>query len=102
MPRSFRSLSSLFLVPLVAAMSFGCASATRMSPEDRAALDRGLSGPDAEQYLRVSAYLTPFFGDASKRLLTPYPPEDVRLVDDTQGKPINPGPVSYTQLRSPR
>ncbi|MBN8468295.1 hypothetical protein JYJ95_17390 [Corallococcus exiguus] len=96
MPRSFRSLSSLFLVPLVAAVSFGCASATRMSPEDRAALDRGLSGPDAEQYLRVSAYLTPFFGDASKRLLTPYPPEDVRLVDDTQGKPINPGPVQAT------
>ncbi|MBZ4374041.1 hypothetical protein [Corallococcus sp. AS-1-6] len=94
MPRSFRSLSSRLLVPLVvAAAAAGCASATRMSPEDRASLDRSLSGPDAEQYLRVSAYLTPFFGDASKRLLTPYPPEDVRLVDDTQGKPINPGPI---------
>ncbi|NOK09129.1 hypothetical protein [Corallococcus exercitus] len=97
MPRSFRSLSSRLLVPLlVVAVTSGCASATRMSPEDRASLDRTLTGPDAEQYLRVSAYLTPFFGDASKRLLTPYPPEDVRLVDDTQGKPINPGPIQAT------
>lgn len=96
MPHSFRSLSSLLWVPLLAAVSVGCASATRMSPEDRASLDRTLTGPDAEQYLRVSAYLTPFFGDGSKRLLTPYPPEDVRLVDDPQGKPINPGPIQAT------
>ncbi|MCY1045021.1 hypothetical protein OV208_27150 [Corallococcus sp. bb12-1] len=94
MPRSSRPL--FLLMPLLAVVSVGCVSATRMSPEDRAALDRGLSGPDSEQYLRVSGYLTPFFGDASKRLLTPYPPEDVRLLDDTSGKPISPGPIQAT------
>ncbi|RKG97713.1 hypothetical protein D7Y13_40145 [Corallococcus praedator] len=94
MPRPSRSLS--FLMPLLAVVSVGCASATRMSPEDRASLDRSLSGPDAEQYLRVSSYLTPFFGDASKRLLTPYPPEDVRLLDDTSGRPISPGAIQAT------
>ncbi|MCY1032771.1 hypothetical protein OV207_14975 [Corallococcus sp. BB11-1] len=92
MPRPSRSL--LLLLPLLAFA--GCASATRMSPEDRASLDRTLTGPEADQYLRVSAYLTPFFGDASKRLLTPYPPEDVRLLDDTSGKPISPGPIQAT------
>lgn len=96
-PSSFRP-SSLLLVPLLAlaCAGAGCASATRMSPEDRASLDRALTGPDADQYLRVSAYLTPFFGDGSKRLLTPYPPEDVRLLDDTSGKPINPGAIQAT------
>lgn len=92
--------SSLLLVPLLAVVcagvGTGCASATRMSPEDRASLDRALTGPDADQYLRVSAYLTPFFGDGSKRLLTPYPPEDVRLLDDTSGKPISPGAIQAT------
>ncbi|WP_164020176.1 hypothetical protein [Pyxidicoccus trucidator] len=83
------SLAVLFL----AALASGCGSHTRMPPEARASLDRTLTGPEAVQYLRLSANVTPFFGDASKRLLTPYAPEDVRLLDDTKGKPISPGAV---------
>jgi hypothetical protein len=72
----------------------GCASHTRLSGEDRLKLQSTLTtGPGAKRYLRASSYLTPFFGDASKRLLTPYPPEEVRLLNDTKGNPINPGPV---------
>ncbi|MCE9671143.1 hypothetical protein LY474_25355 [Myxococcus stipitatus] len=81
---------------LLAALASGCASYTRMAPESRASLQRTLTGPDAEQFLRVSAHVTPFFGDGSKRLLTPYAPEDLRLLDDSGGKPINPGPVETT------
>jgi len=76
---------------LLAALASGCRSHTRMPPEARASLDSALTGPEAVQYLRVSVHVTPFFGDATKRLLTPYEPEDVRLLDDTQGKPIHPG-----------
>ncbi|MCP3142150.1 hypothetical protein [Pyxidicoccus xibeiensis] len=78
---------------LLAALSAGCASYTRMPPEARTSLNQAFTGPEAEQYLRISSHVTPFFGDASKRLLTPYAPEDVRLLDDTKGKPINPGAV---------
>ncbi|MBZ4422834.1 hypothetical protein [Myxococcus sp. RHSTA-1-4] len=82
-----------FSVLLLAALAAGCRNYTRMPPEARASLGSALTGPEAEQYLRVSVNVTPFFGDATKRLLTPYAPEDVRLLDDTRGKPINPGAV---------
>lgn len=41
-------------------------------------------------------YLTPFFGDTTKRLLSPVPPELVRLLDDTDGKPLKPGNIERT------
>jgi len=43
------------------------------------------------QYLKLSYFVTPFFGDASRRLLTPSHPEDVRLLNDSNGKPLSPG-----------
>lgn len=86
---SFRILS----LSLLTVLGAGCASQTRMPPEARTSLNQSLSGPEAEQYLRISSNVTPLFGDASKRLLTPYAPEDVRLLDDTKGTPINPGAV---------
>src|SRR5438132_7413089 len=63
-------------------------------PEQRAALKRELEGQ--ERYLKLSFYVTPFFGDATKRLLTPVPPDQVRLLEQTDGTPINPGPVEAT------
>ena len=82
------------LVLIALALATGCASQSLLSPEDRQKLEKDLStGPTSVRYLKVSSYLTPFFGDASKRLLTPYPPEEVRLLNDTKGNPINPGPV---------
>jgi hypothetical protein len=43
--------------------------------------------------LKLSYFVQPFFGDASKKLLSPVPPEEVRLLESTDGKPINPGPT---------
>lgn len=92
MPHSPFRRSCLSLL-LLAALAAGCGSHTRMPPEARTSLHRALTGPEAEQYLRVSFNVTPFFGDSSKRLLTPYPPEDVRMLNDTSGKAMNPGAV---------
>ncbi|MCY1023106.1 hypothetical protein [Pyxidicoccus sp. MSG2] len=92
MPLNRFRLSSLAVL-LLTALATGCGSYTRMPPEARTSLNSALSGPEAVQYLRVSSHVTPFFGDASKHLLTPYAPEDVRLLDDSKGKPINPGAV---------
>lgn len=87
-----RALTLLVLVSGV--LATGCASQTQLSAEDRSKLQQDMTtGPTAVRYLQASSYITPFFGDASKRLLTPYPPEEVRLLNDTKGNPINPGPV---------
>ncbi|XXF81336.1 hypothetical protein P2318_16715 [Myxococcaceae bacterium GXIMD 01537] len=81
------------LVVLIAALGTGCASHTALAPDDRNTLKHSLTGPEAAQYLRMSLNVTPFFGDATRRLVTPYAPDEVRMLDDTQGNPINPGPV---------
>lgn len=73
-------------------MLAGCATSQPMvPPEQRAALKRTLEGQD--RYLKLSFYATPFFGDATRRLLTPVPPEQVRLLEQPNGTPIVPGPV---------
>jgi len=86
----------LVVVPLLALIAAGCRSHTPIAPEDRASLEQTLAGPGASRYLRQSLYITPFFGDASRRLLTPYPPEDVDMLNDRKGVPINPGAVQAT------
>jgi len=84
------------LAVLLALLGAGCKSHTQIAPGDRAALEQTLSGPEADRFLRGSMYVTPFFGDASKRLLTPYPPDEVLLLDDTKGQTLNPGPIEAT------
>lgn len=71
-------------------LASGCASYTALSPEDRGSLEQELTRP-RPAYLKLSFYVTPFFGDASKRLLTAVPPDEVRLLDNPNGTPINPG-----------
>jgi hypothetical protein len=44
-------------------------------------------------YLRRSMYVTPFFGDATKRLLTSVAPDEVRLLENPDGTSVNPGPI---------
>ncbi len=80
----------------VAVLAFtGCVTAqVAIPPTQVADLEREFNGD--QRFLRVSMYLTPFFGDATKRLLTPVPPELVRLLDDTGGKPLTPGAVERT------
>ena len=69
----------------------GCASHTQLAPEERAGLEKELTG--SPRYLKLSFNVTPFFGDAGLRLITPAAPDEVRLLDDTRGNPIDPGPV---------
>lgn len=70
----------------------GCATAAIAVPaEDVSRIERELSGE--RRFLRVSMVSGPFFKDASKKLLSPVEPRLVRLLDDTSGHPIEPGPV---------
>lgn len=72
-----------------------CATAqVAVPPTQVAELERNLNGD--RRFLRVSMFLTPFYGDTTKRLLTPVSPELVRLLDGTNGKPLNPGPAERT------
>ncbi|WP_224248183.1 hypothetical protein [Hyalangium gracile] len=84
------------LVVLLVLLGAGCKSHTQIAPDDRALLEQTLTGPESNRFLRLSMHITPFFGDASKRLLTPYPPEDVLLLNDTQGKTVHPGGIEAT------
>jgi hypothetical protein len=71
----------------------GCATYTKLPPEERATLERDLTGRSRAKFLRLSYYVVPFFGDASKRLLTAVPPDEVRLLNHPNGTPVNPGQV---------
>lgn len=62
-----------------------------MPVEQRAGLERQLAGES--RYLHVSMFATPLFGDVGKRLLTAVPPEEVRLLDTLDHKPMSPGSV---------
>ena len=84
------------LVILLALWGSGCKSHTQLAPEDRASLEQTLSGAEANRSLRISMHVMPFFGDASKRLLSPYPPDEVLLLNDTKGQTIQPGPIEAT------
>jgi hypothetical protein len=89
---SAAALPSLALALAFAALSSGCATAVKQLPlEQRGSLERTLTGQ--ERFLALSFYVTPFFGDSTLRLLTAWPPDEVRLLDSVAGRPINPGPV---------
>src|SRR5262245_7045834 len=83
-----KNCQSPWLAFLAAGLALGCATYTRLPLEDRGSLERDLTGTHSEKYLRLSYYVTPFFGDASKKLLTPLPPEEVRLLRQPTGAPI--------------
>lgn len=76
----------------VAAFASACATpSVAMSVEQRAGLERRLAGDD--RFLRVSMFSTQLFGDASKRLLTPVLPDEVRLLESPGGKSMSPGEI---------
>lgn len=84
----------LLLAPIVAlAVLAGCTSHTQIAPEDRAVIERNLSGRDSQQYLKLSYFVVPFFGDGSKKLLSHVPPDEVRMLNHPDGTPVSPGPV---------
>jgi hypothetical protein len=75
-------------------LSTACSTVyTQLPSEDRSSLERQLTGKDAAKNLRLSVYVTPFFGDGTKKLLTPLPPEEVQLITHPNGEAVNPGPI---------
>ncbi len=78
-------------IALVLSLS-GCISAQiNLKPEESTKLERSLTG--ADRFLRVSMYVTPLFGDSTTKLLSPVPPEQVRLLENPNGTPVNPGKI---------
>lgn len=72
-----------------------CATAQmQLSPDQTLKAQRALVG--AQRYTRVSLHVTPFFGDATRRFLSPTDPKHVELVLNPDGTPIVPGPISQT------
>jgi hypothetical protein len=76
---------------LSAVVLTGCATSQVFVPAEQAAtLQRTLAGE--ERFLRIAFHVTPFFGDSTKKLLSPVAPDQVRLLTNPDGSAISPGP----------
>jgi len=80
-------------VYILVALAAACASYPSVPQEDRMALVRDLTGRRSDKFLRLSFYVIPFFGEASKKLLSPAPPDEVRLLQRPNGEAVDPGPA---------
>ncbi|HEY8211208.1 MAG TPA: hypothetical protein VIG99_27175 [Myxococcaceae bacterium] len=81
------------LAVAVLAAAQGCATGyVFLSADERRESERALL-LEADRFLRLSYYVTPFFGDDSKRLLSQYPPEELKMVLQPNGDPVIPGPT---------
>ncbi|HVE82111.1 MAG TPA: hypothetical protein VND93_04665 [Myxococcales bacterium] len=74
------------------AAACGCLGYTELTPSDRREAQRGLLA-GSDRYTRVSLYVTPFFGDDTRRLLSQDPPYELRMVFLPDGEPVIPGPT---------
>lgn len=81
----------VFVLLAVGAWLSGCASYTALAQRDQESVNHELTSRSNEQFLKLSFFVTPFFGDASKKLLSDVPPAQVRLLNDTKGNSIDPG-----------
>jgi len=88
----FRSRFEWSAVLAAAALLAGCAQRPALSTDERQELRRKLTQWEDERFLRISYFVTPFFGDPSKKLLSPAPPGELRLVNEV-GRPITPGAI---------
>ncbi|MFN0061227.1 MAG: hypothetical protein ACKVPX_01730 [Myxococcaceae bacterium] len=86
-------IRSLLLLMASAVVASSCASHTRLQPEERGHAERLLTGARGPRFLRLSYYVMPFFGDATKRLLSALPPEEVRLLNHPNGTAVVPSPI---------
>lgn len=83
---------ALLAAALLAAAQ-GCITGhTFLSADDRREAER-IVLIEGDRYLRLSYYVTPFFGDDSKQLLSQYPPEELEMVLQPDGSPVIPGPT---------
>ncbi len=75
-----------------AVLSSACATAQLgLSGDAMAEAERTWTRTD--RFLRESAYVTPFFGDATKKFLSTHRPEHVALVLNPDGTPVSPGKI---------
>jgi hypothetical protein len=65
-----------------------CTPRASIPDAERSRVFRELSGQ--QRYLRVAAYVAPFWGDRSKLLLTDQTPADLHLIETAAGVPIPP------------
>lgn len=77
---------------IAAACCSGCLTTQVYIPEDaRPGILRKLEGE--ERFMKVSFFATPFFGDTGKKLLSPVQPDQLRVLENTDGTPMHPGAV---------
>jgi len=83
------------LACLLLSMGFLCAclAAPRMSLDisEQGRLSRALE--DKLRFLRISFFVTPFFADETKQLLSPVHPAWLHVLEDTEGVPVSPGDI---------
>jgi hypothetical protein len=76
---------------LAAVLVSSCAtSQVFVPPEQAATLQRSVAGE--ERFLRIAFYGTPFYGDSTKRLLSPVSPDQLRHLLNPDGTAVSPGP----------
>jgi hypothetical protein len=70
-----------------------CLAAPRMPMEtfEQGRLSRALE--NQPRFLRISYFVTPFFGDETKQLLSPVHPAWLHLLEDLDGNPVSPGDI---------
>jgi hypothetical protein len=88
--RRAKTMKPLLLLPI-----FLCACLTtyRMPIEisEQGRLSRSLE--NQSRFLRISYFVTPFFGDETKQLLSPVNPAWLHLLEDLDGNPVPPGDI---------
>jgi hypothetical protein len=94
MPRlPVTTLSLAFALVLAAA---GCTPRAVIPEPERQRVTSELSGQ--QRWLRVAVWVTPFWGDRTKLLLTDVPPDELDLVETTDGAPVAPPPAERILL----
>jgi hypothetical protein len=81
----------LAVVATLALLS-SCVPPSQIPPEGRETVTRTLARQP--RYLRVAVYVAPFFGDASRVLLSDRPVSELQVLEATDGKPITPPPAT--------
>ena len=84
---NWRMRRVLVLAPALLALA-ACAPHAAIPDAERARVQQELSGQ--QRYLRVAAYVAPFWGDHTKTLLTDQAPADLDFIETTGGTPIAP------------
>lgn len=88
MPR--RRATRFLVAAAVCAAASGCITGhVHMSADDRREAERQVQ-IQGDRQLRLSYFVTSFFGDDSKLLLSQYPPEELKMVLQPDGTPVIP------------